>query len=229
MTTELSVRRLMGWLWGISVLVLGLNYAHASQAIMHDIRLWNLPMPWLNIDGEASLSSWYASSLLLLASVLMLWSSLAERAKRRPTALGWLILSIGFVYLSIDESSMIHESLAALTAGFAADLPIFRHRWVIVALPVVLLAGALFVPFLLKLPRATALRLIAAGAVYVGGALGMEMINGAVLVAEGQSGLYVALICVEETMEVLGILLAIRTVALHIAALDASPLKLTAG
>src|SRR5690606_9865342 len=111
-------------------------------------------------------------------------------------------LSIGFVYLSLDEASRIHENLASLTTGLSNVLPIFRHRWVMIGLPAVLAAAPLFIPFLRKLPRPTAARLVVAGAVYVGGALGMEMTNGAVLANEGYGTLYILLVCAEETMEV---------------------------
>ena len=76
--------------------------------------------------------------------------------------------------------------------------------------------GLLFVPFLIGLPRATALRLLLAAAVYVGGALGLELVNGAVLATERTSPLYLTLVCLEETLEVTGVLLAIYAVAFHL-------------
>jgi hypothetical protein len=155
--------------------------------------------------------------------LLLAWTFMRERDLKVPTALGWLVLALGFLYLSLDEMTRIHEELGRLTGSLRTVWPIFTHRWVIIGLPAVAIVGALFIPFLLRLPRATALRLVVAGAVYVGGALGCELINGAVLKMQGASVAYLALVCLEETMEVIGILLAIRAVGLHLGTELGSP------
>ncbi|WP_417309621.1 hypothetical protein [Devosia sp.] len=92
---------------------------------------------------------------------------------------------------------------------------IFHFKWVFIAAPMVIVVGLAFIPFLLRLPRATAIRLIVAGICYVGGSFGMEMVAG-VIVSNAEIGpVYLISMCIEETLEIVGAVLALRAVMLH--------------
>ena len=176
-------RCLFAGLLAVAAIELALCYAHAAYAMVYGIALRAAPAPWLNIDGEASLNAWFTSSLLLITALLMLWAFAAERAAGRRTMFGWLLLTVGFFNLSLDEMTVIHEKLANLTTSLKTIWPVFTHRWVIIGVPIVIIVGITFLPFLLRLPRKTAVRLLSAGMIYVGGALGLELLNGAVKAA----------------------------------------------
>lgn len=213
-TIAVSTRRLLPALYLAAAVDLGLCNANAIRSMIRGTS--PTEVPWLSFDLEATLNAWFTSSMLFVAALLMLWTWAAERKNGARTALGWLLLSIGFLYLSLDEMTAIHEHFGDLLKGPWTRLPIFKFRWVLVGIPIVVAVAVVFLPFLLRLPRRTAIRLAVAGVVYVGAALGIEMIDASVFVAQGDSFSYQLLVCIEESLELVGVLLGIRAVALHL-------------
>lgn len=200
----------------VAATIYGLGYAREVYGLARGIGQGELGLQWINVNAEAALGSWFSSILLLLTALLMLWAFLGERAAGRRNGAGWLVLALGFVYLSLDEAIGIHEAFSRLGAGLTDIWPPFAHRWTIIGLPAVIVVGLLFIPFLRALPRRTTWRLLLAGFVYVGGAVGTEMLNAVVIAEQAGYALYVILGCVEETLEVVGTLLAIWAVGAHI-------------
>jgi hypothetical protein len=87
---------------------------------------------------------------------------------------------------------------------------------VIPAAAIVVALVLVFMPFVRALPPATRRRLVIAGAVYVGGALVMELPLGWWTEQRGTDGLGYALIdWVEETMEMIGVTLALVGLVAH--------------
>jgi hypothetical protein len=171
------------------------------------------------LDAERNVPAWYAVLLLLTVSVTMFRTANREFGLKLGTAWGWLVLAIGFLYLAVDEQISLHEKFGQLVSGLPDMGGLFHYHWVLVALPMVLVVGVAFIPFLLRLPRDTAIRLIVAGVIYVGGGVGVEMISGLVVSEQGETSLYVLATCIEETLEVTGVLLALRTMLLHLSGL----------
>ena len=95
---------------------------------------------------------------------------------------------------------------------------IFYWAWVLPALVLVGGFGLAMVPFLLSLPRRGAALFIASGALFVGGALGLEMASGYVITARGEEAPLVALLAIcEETLEMLGLALFTGALCDHLA------------
>jgi hypothetical protein len=59
--------------------------------------------------------------------------------------------------------------------------------------------------FLFHLPRRTAGLFLLAGATFVGGAIGMEMVSGAHIDAGGSDRTYTVLVYIEESLEITGV------------------------
>lgn len=111
---------------------------------------------------------------------------------------------------------MIHEGLigTGLTAYFGRGDGILYVNWYKVYVPAVLLIGLLYVPFLLRLPRRYSLRLLLAGCLFLGSAIGVEMLESyAVSHRLGNVGL---LRLFEETGEMLGVVLATHAFLLYL-------------
>lgn len=78
-------------------------------------------------------------------------------------------------------------------------------------------AAALFVPFLLMVDRRTRWMLIASGSLFVGGAVGMEMLGGYTASRLGMnSPEYFAVSAIEECLELAGITMLIVTLLLRV-------------
>lgn len=129
----------------------------------------------LRVGAEASLPTWFSVLNLTLASGLAAVLAGAAHGHTRWLAAFWALLAALMLLLSIDEAVQIHEQLLKQGAALAPGLPaLHSHGWVVFGALFVMAAGALFLPFLMRLPRQLMIRLIIAGGLFVFGALGVE-------------------------------------------------------
>lgn len=159
-----------------------------------------------SLSFESNVPTWYASTLLAAAAVgLAVIASRPTVVRRRQ----WWVLAAGFAFMSLDEAVELHEQLGGLvgTGG------VLYFDWIVVAGPVVLLLGLSFVPFLRDLDPPTRRRFVVAGAMYVGGALVMELPLGWWTERAGPDNLGYGLIdWVEESLELAGATLFVASV-----------------
>lgn len=159
-----------------------------------------------SLTHEGNIPTWYSSLLLFGVAVL---SFVIARSTEKP-AWGWWGLALLFLYLTLDEAAAIHETFTGPMRR-AFDLDGYLHfGWVVVGVPFVLVMAAVFIPFVLRLPRYTQRTITAAAVVYLGGALGIEMISANLWsLNDGTSLLYSAVGTVEELCEMLGAIIMI--------------------
>jgi hypothetical protein len=175
----------------------------------------------VDLDHEANIPSWFQTGLLLLcAGVLWTTGDLARRSGE-GRARGWHGLALIFAYLSLDEAASLHENLIVpLREGLGLD-GVLTFAWVLVGGPLALLVALAYLPFLRALPRATARRMVGAGAVYLAGALLVELLGGQITsLGQDRTVLYAVVTTVEEVLEMSGLLLLLRALHLHV---DRSP------
>ena len=172
-----------------------------------------------NLRTEDSIGTWYSSFLLLFCSALSAVISVAAKKEGRRYVGHWRVLSVVFLYLSIDESSTIHEKMGPIARPVLQSLGIqlggFTSRaWVIPASILLLVFLLAYFRFFLDLPAKQRLLFLISGALYVGGAIGLEMLHGFITtLPEDSSQLARIIVPVgEETFEMLGI--AVFTYAL---------------
>ena len=180
----------------------GLGYDHAMGFV-----------PLFYMDYESNAPTWFSSAILLVAGLVALAIGSRSRAGR------WHWMAMGFIaiFLSFDESAQLHEMISVALRSVLAVGPGFS--WAIVALVSalpILLGVALFYRFIRSLPRQTALGLMAAGAVYVSGVVGVDTIAALVHAQEGGRLLQTTLNTVEELLEMAGIILLIHVLLTHL-------------
>ena len=126
------------------------------------------------LEAENCLTDWYSSLLLAFMAVLLFVMGHAETLRRwRPY---WFSLAGIFVYLSIDEFVALHESLMGPMSRFHLT-GAFGVAWVVpYGLACIVLAGV-FLPFVLGQPASLRSQIILAGTIYLGSALGLEMVE----------------------------------------------------
>lgn len=162
----------------------------------------------LSLSYEANLPTWFSSSVLLACAVAA--GAIARRAVawRRH----WWGVALVFSYASLDEATEIHEHLGGLIGGRG----VLYFDWIVFAIALLLALSALYLRFVIALPRATRTGLIVAGAIYVGGAVAMELPLGWWTERFGDGGLGYALIdWVEETLEMTGAAAALLVLLRH--------------
>lgn len=152
----------------------------------------------LSLSYEHNLPTWLASALHLLAS-----ASLFVCAERASSDRGrWMALGMVFALASLDEAVELHEHLGALYAGSGA----LHFGWVVPGAALALVIGLSFLGFLRRLPSVDRRRFTIAAALFLGGALGMEIPLGLWTESHGDQNLgYGVIDWIEETLELAGI------------------------
>jgi len=189
----------------VSVLGLAIEALHVQQPDAVGETL----VAKLSLSYESNLPTWFASSLLLLCAVAA--GAIAMRAPRHR--LYWWSMAALAGWMSLDEAAELHEHLGGVIGDTSGVL---YFDWVIPAAVLVVAVTIAFVPFIRALHPRTRTRLIIACAVYVGGALLMELPLGWWTEQHGNEGFGYALIdWVEETMELVGSVLAFGALLAH--------------
>ena len=202
--------RRASWFLGIVVAVLALVNVVLQTA---HYRGYDLPYDLryiFDVDNESSIPTWFSSSGLLISSLLLLAIAGERRREGDRDARYWYGLALGFAVMSLDEIAALHE-----LANTFMDID-----WTIPGAILVAILAALYLRFLLRLDRQTRQRFVTAGAVYLAGALGVEYVMGEpALFRHSMDSLpYQLLATVEETLEMVGIVLFIHTFLVYMSA-----------
>ena len=165
-------------------------------------------VPLFNFDTEANVPTWYSSVTLFMCSILLGIIASQKKIEMDRYRSYWIVLSLIFLYLSIDEVSQIHEESMKLI-GLFPQLSfggIFYFSWTIIAIPLVSIFVLFYLKFFINLPTKTRFLFLISGFLYVGGALGMELIGGWYVSINGKQNLmYAMMTTLEETLEMLGV------------------------
>ncbi len=164
-----------------------------------ECRYWQISI--FDLDEEESFGTWFSSMILLFSGRLLL-----DRARHPDSASWrrwWLVLAVGFHFLSLAEVVGLHEYLNAsleetrwTTFGAAGAAGIFVG----------------FLPFLQQFPLPVRVRMVLAGGLYVGGAVGVERALDVYAEADMLDSLaYNLWNTLEEGMEMLGVVVFIDT------------------
>jgi hypothetical protein len=158
---------------------------------------------YFSLTEEQNVPTWW-SSFLLLADSIVLWAIVATIPKKTKFRTHWIVLSVIFCYMSIDELVEIHEWLNNIPA--LENLHgLIHYGWVIPAGALVLVFALSYLRFLFHLPMKTRIKIALAGVLYVGGALGIELILGLWTDRHGELNFAWAMIgLVEEAGEIVG-------------------------
>lgn len=159
---------------------------------------------FLGLSYEQNFPSWYSASLLLLCALVLAGIAMGKSQSAATFVTHWWGLAAAFLYISLDETVQIHENFSLWF-----DLPgILYFGWVIPASVFVVCFVCYYRRFLGHLPVTFRHQFILAGAVYVGGALGVEFALGYWTELAGTKNLIYGLIdLVEESLELLGVTL----------------------
>ena len=191
------------------VIALGI-VSRIAAGIKTDFPFRDLIVPMFALGSEANIPTMFSSFLLGTAAFLAFVIALAKRQQRDRFQRLWMTVSGVFVYLSIDEVAQVHDRATMGVRKIVGDSAVLHYAWVLPYAVVVVAVIVLFVPFLRHLPRRTAGGMMLAGALYVLGAMGLEVIEG-MLEFSGQfySVAMPILVTLEESLEMGSVVLFI--------------------
>jgi hypothetical protein len=167
-------------------------------------------VPLFYVDLEANAPSWYQSLVFALGALLLANIGYLARQRNEAFAIHWLVLAAIFVFLSVDESAAIHEltmePIQRMTGGLAGA---WRPHWVIIGIAVVAVLAASYLRFFMHLDRRARLHLLAAGIVFLAGAIGTEMGTHAMFevydLGRKEELTYIVGTHIEEALEMIGL------------------------
>jgi len=185
-------------------------------------------MRLLNVGEENSIATWYSSSALLLCSVLLATIAVANKRHGNRYTIEWVLLSAVFLLLSVDEVAQIHEettveAVASKATGLEPSGFLY-HLWVVPGIVFVIVVLLASLRLLANLPGRIRRWFLAAGTLFVLGALGMEVLSARVLSKYGENWENVGGIpkivvgvqtSIEELLEMLGVVAFIYALLLY--------------
>lgn len=184
--------------------------------------------PWVqlvNVDSDLSLPAWYSALTLLFASILLAVIAHAKRGSENSIYVRhWAILAAIFLFLCCDEMLRLHERMAlslllpSLEALGYTPSGIFYYSWTLVYLPLLVVFCLAYLRFWKNLPARIRSLFLAAGTVFVGGAIGVEMFGSWYESTFGQGGAVLLLAAqVEELMEMVGVIIFVYALMTYLA------------
>ena len=180
-----------------------------------------------DLKREGNIPTFFSASTLLLCSALLAIIAFAKKKEDAPYRLHWKALSVIFLSLSLDEAAELHEmTIKPLRSALNAS-GFLHYTWVILGIVFSLIVVLAYLRFLADLPRKTRNLFLVAGALFIGAALGMEMISGYYFSSYGSQPLPLSPLCnfrlnlaklwaVEELLEMLGIVVFIYALMSYI-------------
>ncbi len=184
----------------------------------HDLVYGLVPLFYL--DAERNIPTLFSVLLLLCAALLLTVITVLKKRQKDPDVSRWAILAFGFVLMAVDEAWSIHEKLVMPVRALLGDGPlgIFYFAWVVPGIVVVLVLTLFFLRFLLRLPTKTRFTFMIAAALYIGGAVGLELVGGRYAEMHGHDNLtYSMFATVEESLEMAGAIVFIYALLKYIA------------
>jgi len=214
----ISATRVAGYLIAGS---LGLIAAHLAFTwnYLHGIHFPGAIQLYVLFDAaeEVTIPTWYASSLLLGAALLFAAIAVFAARERQPLTRHWYGLAAIFLGLSIDEAADAHGAISYRMSDALDVSGPLTYPWVIPGAIFTVAVALAYLSFLRQIDPLLRRRLLIAGALYVSGALGMEMVQATYDSMYANETFYALLVGIEEGMEMIAIAYLIGALLSHLA------------
>jgi hypothetical protein len=160
----------------------------------------------LSLKSEFNIPTVVTVLWLALCALLLVLIAAVRRASGAPFVSRWVLLSGIFLYMAVDEGALLHERLNEPLAALPITTGVLRWGWVLVGGAAVAVLAVAYLRFVAALPSPYRAGVVTAAALYVSGALMMELAGAGVSEDEGlDTPRYLTLTVVEESLELAGI------------------------
>ncbi len=160
-----------------------------------------------DLDKEGNIPTLYSSIATLLCAGLLAVIAIARKRQGKRAYLYWAGLAIIFLFLYVDDGAAIHENIIGPLRTALHTSGILYFAWVIPYGIFVIVLGLIYLRFLFSLPMRSRFLIIFSGILFVGGALGFELIGGKWTELYGQENITYELITTcEQSLQMAGIL-----------------------
>jgi hypothetical protein len=175
---------------------------------------------FLSVDLELNVPTFFSMLLMLFTASLLALIAFFKRKQKASGVLYWAILSAGFFFMGFDEIVSIHERLIEPMRAVLGEknLGVFYFAWVVPGILLVLFLALFFLKFWWNLPAKTRIVFLIASVLYIGGAIGVELVGGSHAEIYGKKNLpYILIAAFEESLEMAGVIVFVRGLLEYIA------------
>lgn len=181
---------------------------------------------YLDLNSEGTAAT-YFSALGLLAAALVS-AHLARRAPSKASRRFWLLAAALLLFFSVDEATSIHEGFTVIGKAVRPQEGVFYFAWWAPYLVALAPVAALMAPGLWRLESRTRVGLLLGTALFLAGALGLELVEsgiaeqiaagvGTTAPLETLERRFALLVAAEEALEMLGVAVALNVLLRHAA------------
>ncbi len=167
-------------------------------------------VPLFNFDKEYNIPTFFSSFSLLFCGLLLVIISF-DKNNTLYEKTHWAALALVFTFLALDESMFFHEQIGVFLKNSLGQPVRFIYAWTVPYALVIIFIIAIYFKFFTRLDKKIQRNLLLAMVVYLSGALGLEYCAFLFGCSEhNRHLLYIIFYTVEETLEMLGIVLFIK-------------------
>jgi hypothetical protein len=169
---------------GVVLALMGFGAEYTATLENKDL-LWAFARQF-DFGQEGNFINWYQSVTLFGCALLAGTITFLNKHAGRPRTALWALIAVVMAFVAVDEAAQIHERtlnavIAALTgeessAKGGEDGAFGSSKWMFVYVPVALALSALYFRFFLALPKRTRWGFVIAATLYIGGAVGVELL-----------------------------------------------------
>ena len=164
-------------------------------------------------DAESNVPTYFNTIILFIPSMLLAVIGTWKSSIKDKFKIHWIVLSIIFLILSVDEASVLHEKLIGpMRSLFNYERygGIFYFAWVIPGMVAVFLFMLAYLRFFINLDNKYKFLFFLSLAIYVSGIIGGEMLSGHFAETTGLKNFtYAMYTSLEESLEWIGCCLMI--------------------
>ena len=165
-----------------------------------------------DLSRENNIPSWFSANLLFCSALLLFTIGYLHNISPTKHRTQWSTLGILFMFLSLDESASLHELLSYELQTRWHTTGIFYFAWVIPYSILTLGCVLYFFPFVLSRTPLIRNLIMVSGLIYLTGALGFELFESHYFYLHNSKPMfYAALVCMDEVLEMSGIILFLYT------------------
>jgi len=190
--------------------------------------LYDDPFPtfykYFNVARERNIPTLYSVIALTVAATLLATNARHSWEKCDGQYRYWAGLALIFLFLAFDEGTKIHEQLGGVMKRWVTPKGYLYWLWVIPYGSAVLVLAAVYLRFMIRLSRTTRYYFILAALLFLGGAIGFDMLQGReayLNIGSDKTILYCVLYSLEEFLEMIGVAVFIYALLKNLA--DESP------
>jgi hypothetical protein len=171
-------------------------------------------------DSEANVPTYFNTIILFIPSMLFAVIGAWKLSIKDKFKYQWVGLSLVFLYLSMDEASVLHEKLIApmrLLFNYERFGGVFYFAWVVPGMAAILFFLLAYLRFFIHLENKFKFLFFISLAIYVSGIIGGEMLSGHFAGTIGfKNFTYAAYTSLEESLEWIGCSLLIYSLLKYI-------------